>query len=129
MKSVLVLLAALCLTTPAAAQQPLNAITVEVASGYNVILSGVGIESRDGGAADLRGWAQRQRGRIGLVRAHLHVQAFDASGAQILLVEDRWQGALSIRDRAAAPFRVMIDAPIAAQAERFRVSVAPDDHA
>ena len=124
MKWSLLFLAALACADPALASPP-DAASVETQSGYKVVLSGVSAERQDGGDVVIHGWARREAGRVGLINAHLHVEAFAEDGQSLGVTEGRWRGALSVRDRSAAPFSVPIAPPIADAAARYLVLVVP----
>ncbi|GAM97552.1 hypothetical protein U91I_01178 [alpha proteobacterium U9-1i] len=96
-------------------------VMIEAVSGYRVSLVDMAVVGA-GESTELRGWARRTPGRPGLILAHLRVEAFDATGERISVTEARWNGALAMRDSAAARFYVPLpDAAIA----RVRVSVEP----
>lgn len=121
-----VLLGALALAfAGAAAAQETRTIPVEAIDGHRVSLRGADVDLRVDGAADVHGWARRERGRAGLINAHLHVEAFDAADASLGVVDGGWTGALSVRDRSAEPFHIRLSPEMTSAAARVRVTVEP----
>lgn len=122
MKRTTALLIFIAFTANAQAQEGAPAVAVETVDGHKVVLRGVDVERRDGGA-DVHGWVRREPGRMGAIYAHLHVEAFDAAGVSLGVSEGRWFDTLSVRDRSSSPFHVELTPNIAARLDRVRVSI------